>query len=237
MVAKPHTARALMSRARVLVAPPRARDAVIARARGPRSRADLVRVAPCAGEMLRPGGALGTAASDTSRSIDDEDEDDARARDDVPRRTFFATNVVGALAACASACADAVTAAEEVPKDYAKLARELVDALTTSLEYEAANADKSPGERFKFAEPAKKAVKAYISYDGGNGSAAGTETYADISEALRELSAFYKRNGATTAVSDEVREKILSRLYEARDLLPPPEPTIMDKLLNLKKDE
>ena len=31
--------------------------------------------------------------------------------------------------------------------------------------------------------------------------------------------------------------KILSRLYEARDLLPPPEPTIMDKLLNLKKDE
>ena len=106
-----------------------------------------------------------------------------------------------------------------------------------TFKYEAANADKSPGERFKFAEPAKKAVKAYISYDGGNGSAAGTETYADISEALRELSAFYKRNGATTAVSDEVREKILSRLYEARDLLPPPEPTIMDKLLNLKKDE
>ena len=186
---------------------------------------------------MRPGGALGTAASDTSRAIEDDAEEDSRERDDVRRRTFFATNCVGALAACASACADAVNAAEEVPKDYAKLARELVDALTTSLEYEAANADKSPGERFKFAEPAKKAVKAYISYDGGNGSAAGTETYADISEALRELSAFYKRNGATTAVSDDVREKILSRLYEARDLLPPPEPTIMDKLLNLKKDE
>ena len=61
-----------------------------ARAR-PRSRADLVRVAPCAGEMLRPGGALGTAASDTSRAIEDDAEEDSRERDDVRRRTFFAT--------------------------------------------------------------------------------------------------------------------------------------------------
>ena len=65
-----------MSRAKPLVAAPAARAAVIARARGPRSRADLVRVAPCAGEMLRPGGALGTAASDTSRAIEDDAEED-----------------------------------------------------------------------------------------------------------------------------------------------------------------
>ena len=122
-----------MSRAKPLVAAPAAREAVIARARGPRSRADLVRVAPCAGEMLRPGGALGTAASDTSRAIEDDAEEDSRERDDVRRRTFFATNCVGALAACASACADAVNAAEEVPKDYAKLARELVVLLAHAL--------------------------------------------------------------------------------------------------------
>ena len=75
-------------------------------------------------------------------------------------------------------------------------------------------------------------MKAYISYDGGGGSASASSSasYADIAEALRELSAFYKKNGATAEMSAEVRDRILSRLYEARDLLPAPEPTIMDKL-------
>ena len=52
---------------------------------------------------------------DYDDEFEDDAEEDSRERDDVRRRTFFATNCVGALAACASACADAVNAAEEVP--------------------------------------------------------------------------------------------------------------------------
>ena len=72
-----------------------------------------------------------------------------------------------------------MNAAEEVPKDT-RTGRELGDALTTSLEYEAANADKSPGERFKFAEPAKKRSRRTSRTMVGTGSAAGTSV-ADIS--------------------------------------------------------
>lgn len=119
-----------------------------------------------------------------------------------------------------------------MPKDYARLARDVVDALTKSLEYDAANAGASPGERYKFAEPAKAAVKAYIAYGTGNGptSVSATTSYADITEALRELSSFYKKNGATAQMASDTRERILAKLNEARESLPPPEPTIMDKL-------
>ena len=46
-------------------------------------------------------------------------------------------------------------------------------------------------------------MKAYISYDGGGGSAsaASSASRADIAEALRELSAFYKKNGAAAEMT------------------------------------
>ena len=204
-----------------------------ARACDPRSRANLVRVTPCVGEIFRCE-ALGLVRGDDATSTTARDDDGAGGADarDVRRRTFFATNAIALAAGARSTATDAANALEDVPRDYASVARELVDALSTSLEHEARNANKSPGERYKFAKPAKEAVKAYISYDGGGGSASASSSasYADIAEALRELSAFYKKNGATAEMSAEVRDRILSRLYEARDLLPAPEPTIMDKL-------
>jgi len=186
-----------------------------------------VRVTPCVGEIFRCE-ALGLARGDDATSTTARD-DDAR---DVRRRAFFATNAIAVAATACATATDAANALEDVPREYARVARALVDALSTSLEHEAANANKPPGERYKFAKPAKEAVKAYISYDGGgaSASAASSASRADIAEALRELSAFYKKNGAAAEMPAEVRDRILSRLREARDLLPAPEPTIADRL-------
>jgi len=152
----------------------------------------------------------------------------------VARRVFFATNALGALAAVTNSVDGVANAFEDVPKDYAALARDVVETLSASLEYEAnADANAAPGERFKLAKPAKEAVKAYISYDGGGSGVRGSTSYADITEALRELSAFYKTNGATATMNVETRARILGKLYEARDSLPPAEPTIMDKLFSM----
>lgn len=209
-----------------------------ARSTDARSRANLVRVTPCVGEIFRAE-CLGVV----SRPSDEADDADvATSRDDaedasetraMARRVFFATNALGAMAAATTTMDGVANAFEEVPKDYAKLAREVVETLSASLEYEAANANASPGERFKLAKPAKEAVKAYISYDKGGGSVKGSTSYVDISEALRELSAFYKTNGATAFMASDTRERILAKLYEARDSLPPAEPSIMDKLLQI----
>ncbi len=204
-----------------------------ARACDARSRANLVRVTPCVGEIFRCE-ALGLARGDDATSTTARDDDDARDADAraVRRRTFFATNAIAVAATACATATDAANALEDVPREYARVARALVDALSTSLEHEAANANKPPGERYKFAKPAKEAVKAYISYDGGgaSASAASSASRADIAEALRELSAFYKKNGAAAEMPAEVRDRILSRLHEARDLLPAPEPTIADRL-------
>ena len=207
----------------------RERAETVARQRtNARSRANLVRLAPCAGELARAE-ALGVDATVAETNDDVEDDRDAHA---VRRRAFFATNIIGTVGAMCAGLENAAEAFEDVPKDYARLARDVVDALTKSLEYDAANADASPGERYKFAEPAKAAVKAYIAYGTGSGptSVSATTSYADITEALRELSSFYKKNGATAQMASDTRERILAKLSEARESLPPPEPTIMDKL-------
>jgi len=213
--------------ARASSSSPRERADTSARQRtNARSRAELVRLVPCAGELARAE-ALGVGGT-----RDEDDGEDDRGAHAVRRRAFFATNVIGAVGAMCAGLENAAEAFEDVPKDYARLARDVVDALTKSLEYDAANAGASPGERYKFAEPAKAAVKAYIAYGTGNGptSVSATTSYADITEALRELSSFYKKNGATAQMASDTRERILAKLNEARESLPPPEPTIMDKL-------
>ena len=232
---------------RALTTPP-ARTSTRARAGEPdgrarstdaRSRANLVRVTPCVGEVFRAE-CLGVVSRPSGDAEDDvdvatsrDDADDSSETRAMARRVFFATNALGAMAAATTTMDGVANAFEEVPKDYAKLAREVVETLSASLEYEAANANASPGERFKLAKPAKEAVKAYISYDKGGGSVKGSTSYVDISEALRELSAFYKTNGATAFMASDTRERILGKLYEARDSLPPAEPSIMDKLLQI----
>jgi len=166
-----------------------------------------------------------------TRGNDRESDGDARA---IARRAFFASNACAVMIWTLGVASESANAVEAVPEAYARLAREVVETLSASLEHERANAGASAGERFKFAEPAKKAVKAYISYDASAGAdgVASSGSYADISEALRELSAFYKRAGATAPLEPETRDRILKLLYDARDLLPPAPPSMMDKLLD-----
>ena len=218
--------RAFSGAARARCARARARAS---RAGDPRSRAALVRVVVPASEVERIARWRGRA-----RDSDDDDDDDAttdaRSTSAIGRRMMFVTNAIAACAVVVSGTADVARALEDVPERYARLARDVVDALRTSLEHEAVDVSASASERFKYAEPAKKAVKAYLSYEGSAG-ARESASYADIAEALRELSAFYKRNGATTPLTEETRTKILTLLTEASASLPPPEPSLMDKVL------
>lgn len=223
----PH-ARAMLARgvAQIARATP-ASDAPTSRRPSARSRASLVRVTPCASEMMRAesSGAVPRGSDDDGR----ESDGDGRA---MARRAFFASNACAAMVCALGVASESVRAAEAAPEAYARAAREVVETLSASLEHERANAGASAGERFRYAEPAKKAVKAYISYDADAGGVASSASYADISEALRELSAFYKRAGATAPLDPETRDRILKLLYDARDLLPPAPPSMMDKLLD-----
>ena len=98
-----------------------------------------MRVTPCVGEIFRCE-ALGLARGDDATSTTARDDDDARDADarDVRRRTFFATNAIAVAATACATATDAANALEDAPREYARVARELVDALSTSLEHEAA---------------------------------------------------------------------------------------------------
>ena len=118
-----------------------------ARSTDARSRANLVRVTPCVGEIFRAE-CLGVVSRPSDEA--DDDADVATSRDEtedasetraMARRVFFATNALGAMAAATTTMDGVANAFEEVPKDYAKLAREVVETLSASLEYEAANAN------------------------------------------------------------------------------------------------
>ena len=86
-----------------------------ARACDARSRANLVRVTPCVGEIFRCE-ALGLARGDDATSTTARDDDDARDADarDVRRRTFFATNAIAVAATACATATDAANALEDV---------------------------------------------------------------------------------------------------------------------------
>ena len=107
----------------------------------------------------------------------------------------------------------------------------MVKALTESLEFEASNP--SDADRFRKAEPAKEAVKTFIKDWASSPLVQGERAHDDIILAVRELGEFYKANGSRKKLSPETRESILAKLYDARDVLPPPEKTLADRLLGL----
>ena len=80
------------------------------------------------------------------------------------RRDFLAAQVVAAVTATQALVPhDAWAAVErglDLPDDYFKKARDAVKTLVASLEFEATNP--SDADRFRKAEPAKEAVKAFI---------------------------------------------------------------------------
>ena len=122
--------------------------------------------------------------------------------------------------------------ADALPKDYAEKARAVVKALTESLEFESAGAP-TASERFRKAEPAKEAVKAFIKDWAAAPAVQGERSHDDIVLAVRELSEFYKANGSRAALDKPTRDSVLEKLYDARDALPKAPPTLADRLLGL----
>jgi hypothetical protein len=122
--------------------------------------------------------------------------------------------------------------AEALPKDYAEKARAVVKALTESLEFESVG-EPSAAERFRKAEPAKEAVKAFIKDWAAAPSMQGERSHDDIVLAVRQLSEFYKANGSRAALDKQTRDSVLEKLYDARDALPKAPPTLADRLLGL----
>ena len=122
--------------------------------------------------------------------------------------------------------------ADALPKDYAEKARAVVKALTESLEFESAGAP-TAAERFRKAEPAKEAVKAFIKDWAAAPAVQGERSHDDIVLAVRELSEFYKANGSRAALDKPTRDSVLEKLYDARDALPKAPPTLADRLLGL----
>ena len=118
-----------------------------------------------------------------------------------------------------------------LPKDYTEKASKLVKLLSESIEFEATGA--SDAERFKKAEPAKEAVKAFIKDWASSPLVQGEQAHDDIILAVRELGEFYKANGSRKPLTPETRESILAKLYDARDVLPPPEKSLADRLLGI----
>ena len=72
----------------------------------------------------------------------------------------------------------AVEAGLDLPEDYFKKARDAVNTLTTSLEFEATNP--KDADRFRKAEPAKEAVKAFIKDWASAPAAQGDRAHDDI---------------------------------------------------------
>ena len=93
----------------------------------------------------------------------------------------------------------AVEAGLDLPDDYFKKARDAVKTLVASLEFEATNP--SDADRFRKAEPAKEAVKAFIKDWASAPAAQGERAHDDIVLAVRELGEFYKENGSRSRLS------------------------------------
>ena len=152
------------------------------------------------------------------------------------RRDFLVAQALAAATAThALVPADAWSAlenADALPKDYAEKARAVVKALTESLEFESAGAP-TASERFRKAEPAKEAVKAFIKDWAAAPAVQGERSHDDIVLAVRELSEFYKANGSRAALDKPTRDSVLEKLYDARDALPKAPPTLADRLLGL----
>lgn len=152
------------------------------------------------------------------------------------RRDFLVAQALAAATATqALVPADAWSAlenADALPKDYAEKARAVVKALTESLEFESAGAP-TAAERFRKAEPAKEAVKAFIKDWAAAPAVQGERSHDDIVLAVRELSEFYKANGSRAALDKPTRDSVLEKLYDARDALPKAPPTLADRLLGL----
>lgn len=151
------------------------------------------------------------------------------------RRDFLAAQVVAAVTATQALVPhDAWAAVErglDLPDDYFKKARDAVKTLVASLEFEATNP--SDADRFRKAEPAKEAVKAFIKDWASAPAAQGERAHDDIVLAVRELGEFYKENGSRSRLSPEARESVLAKLYDAREALPPAPPSLADRLLGL----
>ena len=77
----------------------------------------------------------------------------------------------------------AVEAGLDLPEDYFKKARDAVNTLTQSLEFEATNP--KDADRFRKAEPAKEAVKAFIKDWASAPAAQGDRAHDDIVLAVR----------------------------------------------------
>eukprot|EP00227_Mantoniella_beaufortii_P016856 CAMPEP_0197591574 /NCGR_PEP_ID=MMETSP1326-20131121/13788_1 /TAXON_ID=1155430 /ORGANISM="Genus nov. species nov., Strain RCC2288" /LENGTH=221 /DNA_ID=CAMNT_0043157095 /DNA_START=63 /DNA_END=728 /DNA_ORIENTATION=- len=150
------------------------------------------------------------------------------------RRDFLAAQLIAfATATQAAMPADVWAAVEGVlPKDYTDKARAVVNTLTASLEFEAVGKP-SDADRFRKADPAKEAIKEFVKDWASSPMVQGERAHDDIVVALRELGAFYKANGSRTKMTPEVRNKILAKLYDAREILPKAEKTLAERLIGL----
>mmetsp|Transcript_2145 Transcript_2145/g.5442 ORF Transcript_2145/g.5442 Transcript_2145/m.5442 type:complete len:221 (+) Transcript_2145:38-700(+) len=201
-----------------------------------RASAENERARPRHAHPRRRDVVRGSVSQVAAGSIKDEDKvPDPDSRTTSTRRDFLAAQVIAAVTATQALVPPdawaAVEAGLDLPEDYFKKARDAVNTLTTSLEFEATNP--KDADRFRKAEPAKEAVKAFIKDWASAPAAQGDRAHDDIVLAVRELGEFYKANGSRSRLSPDARESILAKLYDAKEALPPAPPSLADRLLGL----
>lgn len=106
----------------------------------------------------------------------------------------------------------------ELPKDFVKLAHDLIDALRESIETDLSGAPEREVRRK--AEPAKDLVKRFINTWGGSSAISETTACSEIRAAVQELGEFYRTKGQRAGMTSEVAKRILDHLDEAEKALP-----------------
>ena len=152
------------------------------------------------------------------------------------RRDFLAAQIIAAATATQSLPPShawaALENAADLPKDYYDAARAVVKTLTESLEFEATGP--TPADRFRKAEPAKEAVKAFIKDWAASPKVQGERAHDDIVLAVRELGEFYKAERVRAALSPAARGRaILAKLPTPARTLPAAPPSLAERLLGL----
>jgi len=109
-----------------------------------------------------------------------------------------------------------------LPKDYAKLAPKLVDAVLESLDVQDGGAGEFEVRRS--ADAAKPLVREFMSRWKDDSRLAGDKSHDEIQESIRILADFYLKHGQRTALPRAVVDSVRGHLLAAKEVLPEPEP-------------
>ncbi|KAG1681602.1 hypothetical protein FOA52_014110 [Chlamydomonas sp. UWO 241] len=125
-------------------------------------------------------------------------------------------------------------AGEQLPKAYTSVVEAIIVSLRDSLDAEAFEASEAAVRRK--ADPAKEAIKTFVSRWRDDERVNSHPSHVAITAAVTELGAFYSKAGARARMTTPVRTSIYGHLDAAEAALadsPSPEPRSKDGLAAL----